>query len=168
MSRRSAIAGAIISGAVVAAGAAASAGATHHAVPSAAGRSTLNCTTRRFAATIRRGPDAGRSFKGTLVFTVTPSGKVGGTLLARHKGSLRALPFTGSVSGRSFKLTFERPYGTITGVGTARHIIRRCKDIPRGGTLTGPHGDKGDWVTVVITICNSYLRACLVITITTS
>jgi len=151
MWRRFLVTGALIaSSALAAAGASASGSATPYAASASHG--TLNCTSV-FTASIRTGPDSGQSLKGTLVFTVTPSGNVGGTLLARHNGAVNALPFTGTLAGRSFTLVLHGPSGTITGVGTAKNDVRTCGDIPRSGTLTGPHGDKGDWTTVKITVC---------------
>jgi hypothetical protein len=122
------------------------AGASPSAAPASAG---LRCVSS-FEATVRQGPNPG-SLKGTLTLKTSASGRLSGVLVL-HRHRLRAKRIVGirvsdTVKGNSLTLVIRSGANRMTGTGTSARPIKRCKDIPHSGTLTGPHmGDTGDWL----------------------
>jgi hypothetical protein len=106
-------------------------------------KSTTTVTTRIFSADLRRGPDKELALWGRLAIRLSRSGTLSGAVV--RAGGLR-VPVSGTAHGRTLTMAFHLPAGTMSGTGTARHVIRSIADLPTRGTLTGPRaGDAGDW-----------------------
>ena len=117
--------------------------------PAAASKSSAGevAHTGIFSAYISRGPDRGLGIWGTLSGTITPSGKIKGSLRGDHP----RFRVTGLVTDRSAKLVFHLPGGrSLNGVGRSSTTIRDFQSIPTKGAFSGPRkGDRGVWDLVV-------------------
>jgi hypothetical protein len=101
-----------------------------------------------FAASVRRGPEAGTTLAGVLALGAGPSGEIdaGGFVpLADGKPGDR-LAVVGQTVGRAISLLFRLPSGNaLYGVGTLEYALAECTGAA-GGPFVGPlPGDGGDW-----------------------
>lgn len=126
--------------------------------PSVADTCTLD-----FEATVRVGPNAGKTLIGILTVEIDEHGALSGSLTGNSlltDEEDQTVPVVGQATGRAVNLAFElqksegerTPGIFLFGTGTAAHPISSATQCggAMGGTFAGPEaGDIGDWLVCI-------------------